>query len=60
MIPSRPERKAPSFKFAEGGEIWSGKARFTGPRSHSGTVPFAHSVATRKSSNPVVVFHAKI
>lgn len=54
MIPSHPKRKAPSFKFAEGGEIRSGKDRFTGPRFHSRTVPFAYSVAIWKSNNPMV------
>lgn len=37
-------------------EIRSGKDRFTGPRFHSGTVPFAYSVAIWKLGNPVVAY----
>ena len=58
--PSSPGTESAQLQICEGGEIRSGKDRFTGPRFYSGTVPFAHSVANWKSSNPVVAFHAKI
>ena len=56
MIPARPEWKAPSFKCAEGGEIWSGKNQFTVSHVYSATVLFAHSVAIWKLGNPTVTY----
>ena len=57
MIPSCPEWKAPGFKLAEGGEIGRAKVDLL---DHSGTVPFAHSVAIPKSATLWKRIHAKI